>query len=315
MKTFLETKEMDRREFLKKTAGAAACTALAISLEGSLSRLWAQARPDVVIGKGDPGRATRATVDALGGIGRFVQKGAKVVIKPNMSFPNPPEWGSTTNPDVVRELVNLCLQAGASSVLVLDNPLRNAELCLERSQLKAACSGFPKTYVEGLTNKEFYKEVRVPQGKALTSTMVMKQVLEADALIAAPVAKSHSATGVSMAMKGMMGLIYDRRPFHLGLDLNTAIVDLCTVLKPALTLVDASRLLSDNGPGGPGKVIPLKRIIASTDMVAADAMAVEMGTWYGRKFKADQVKHIKMAHERGLGNMDVSALRIVEVDA
>jgi uncharacterized protein (DUF362 family) len=114
-------------------------------------------------------------------------------------------------------------------------------------------------------------------------------------------------------MKGMMGLIYDRRSLHLDMDLNTAIVDLCTVLKPHLTVVDASRVLSSGGPGGPGKVIALETIIVSTDMVAADAMAVERGTWYGRKFKARQVKHIRMAHERGLGRMDVGLQTLKEV--
>jgi uncharacterized protein (DUF362 family) len=90
-------------------------------------------------------------------------------------------------------------------------------------------------------------------------------------------------------------------------------VDLCTVLKPTLTIIDASRILSEGGPGGPGKVIPMNMIIASTDFVAADAMAVEMGTWYGRKFKAHQVKHIQMAHERGLGRIDASSLSVKEV--
>ena len=143
--------------------------------------------------------------------------------------------------------------------------------------------------------------------------MIMKKALEADVLIAVPVAKSHSATGVSLTIKGMMGLVYDRRTFHLDMDLDVAVVDLCTVLKPTLTLIDASRVLSEGGPGGPGKVIPMNRIIASEDFVAADAMAVEMGTWYGRKFKGHQVKHIQMAHARGLGRIDVSSLSIKEV--
>jgi uncharacterized protein (DUF362 family) len=141
----------------------------------------------------------------------------------------------------------------------------------------------------------------------------MKKVLESDVLIAAPVAKSHSATGVSMALKGMMGLIYDRKDFHLNLDIDVAIVDLCTVLKPKLTVIDASRILSEGGPSGPGKVIPMNKIIASRDIVAADSMAVEMGTWYGRKFKGHQVKHIQNADQRGLGNMDISSQTVKEV--
>jgi uncharacterized protein (DUF362 family) len=304
---------MNRRDFMKKCAVAAAGGMLLPPWFGKDA--YGAENPNIVVANGQPGPAVRAAVATIGGMERFVKAGQKVVIKPNMSFPNPPEWGSTTHPDVVRELISLCFKAGAASVLVLDHPLRSAELCLERSGVRAACGTLPKTRVEGLTSPEMFREIQVPKGKALKSTMVMKAVLDADVLIAAPVAKSHSASGVSLALKGMMGLVYDRKPFHVDLDLNTAVVDLCTVLVPKLTVVDASRILSDGGPGGPGKVIQSNKIVASVDMVAADAMAAELGTWYGRKFKASQVKHIKEAHERGLGNMDVAGQVVKEVNA
>jgi len=307
---------MNRRDFLKKSVEWAACTAAVVALPGrSTGAETEEKAPDLVVADGKPGPATRAAVEAMGGIARYVRPKDKVVIKPNMSFPNPPEWGTTTHPDVVRELTSLCLKAGASSVLVLDNPLRNSEMCLERSGLRRACGDLPETQVQGLTDRSFFEAVKIPEGKALTSTMVMKKALEADVLIAVPVAKSHSATGVSLSIKGMMGLVYDRRTFHMDLDLDVAVVDLCTVLKPTLTIIDASRILSEGGPGGPGKVIPMNKIIASTDFVAADAAAVELGTWYGRKFKGRQVKHIQMAHARGLGRIDVSSLSVKEVHA
>jgi uncharacterized protein (DUF362 family) len=312
----MDQNKMNRREFLKKTAGCTAFAAAGMALSGFVrGHAWVAREPSIVIADGRPGPGTRAVVNAMGGMERFVKPGDKVVIKPNMSFPNPPDWGTTTHPEVIRELTKMCLKAGAASVLVLDNPLRSSELCLERSGVKKVCEDLPQTYVQGLTNKSFYQEVKIPDGKELTSTMVMKKVLESNVLIAVPVAKSHSATGVSLALKGMMGLVYDRRDFHLNLDLDMAVVDLCTVLKPRLTLIDASRILSEGGPGGPGKVIPMNKIIASTDMVAADAMAVELGTWYGRKFKAHQVKHIQIAHQRGLGNMDVAGQAVKEVNA
>jgi uncharacterized protein (DUF362 family) len=312
----MDKKSMNRREFIKKSAGAATCAAVGMTLPGLYgSTAMAGRKPDIVVANGAPGPASRAAVDALGGMGQFVKSGSKVVIKPNMSFPNPPNWGTTTHPEAVRELAAMCLESGASSVLVLDNPLRNAKLSLKRSGIENLCESLPKTRVEGLESRQFFREVKVPAGLELTATMIMKEVLEADVLIAAPVAKSHSASGVSLSMKGMMGLIYDRMAFHINLDLNTAVVDLCTVLRPALTVIDVSRLLTSGGPGGPGKVLTLNKIIASTDMVAADAATVELGTWYGRKFKAGQVKHIRMAHERGLGNMDIAGQVLKEITA
>jgi uncharacterized protein (DUF362 family) len=305
---------MDRRQFLKKSVQCAAYITTGIGLSDTWgTRVWAGNAPDLVVATGDPGPATKAAVAALGGMGRFVRTGDKVVIKPNMSFANPPEMATTTHPEVVRQLVSLCLEAGASRVLVVDNPLRGIEQCLEQTGLKAACEFDQRSQVVGLADKRFYEQVSVPKGVDLKSTWVMKSILESDVLIAAPVAKSHSATGVSLTMKGMMGLIYSRREFHRDMDLDTAIVDLCTLLVPKLAVIDASRVLSTGGPGGPGKVLELKKIVASANMVSADALAVTLGTWYEKKFQPRQVKHILMAHERGLGRMDVEDLVIKEV--
>jgi uncharacterized protein (DUF362 family) len=307
---------MNRRKFMKKSARFTAYSAFGLILPQVFKgTVRADLQPDFVVATGVPGATTRAAVNALGGMGRFVKAGNKVVIKPNMSFPNPPGWATTTHPDVVRELATMCVEAGAASIMVLDNPLRNAKLSLQRSGIKSVMESVPQSHTEGIKSERFYKEVEVPEGIALASTMIMKQVLDADVLIAAPVAKSHSATGLSLSMKGMMGLIYNRRDFHKNMDLNTAVVDLCTVLKPQLTVIDVSRLLSSGGPNGPGKVLTMNKIVTSTDMVAADAATVELGTWYGRKFKARQVKHIRLAHKRGLGNMNISGQVVKEINA
>ncbi len=307
-------KYIDRRDFIKISSRWTALASAGAVVPGLLTHAAAESAPEIVVAKGAlPGSAVRAAVEGLGGMGRFVRPGSRVVIKPNMSFAKGPEQAANTHPDVVRELAVMCREAGASSVLVLDNPLQSIEMCLERSGLKAACKNLEGTGVETAKRERDFRKVSVPLGKSLKSTMIMKSVIESDVLIAAPVAKSHSATGVSLSMKGMMGLIYNRREFHTSMDLNEAIVDLCTVLKPDLTVVDASRILSDGGPGGPGKVIRLDTIIASTDMVGADSMAVERGTWYGRKFKGGQVAHIRMAHERGLGNMETAGRPVKEV--
>lgn len=134
-----------------------------------------------------------------------------------------------------------------------------------------------------------------------------------DVLIAIPKAKSHGAAGVSLSMIGMMGLIHQRREIHT-INLDKNIVILPASLKPKLVIVDASGVLSTNGPHGPGKVIKEKKIIASTDMVAADAMTVKECTWYDRKMEPKQVKHIKIAHEEGLGRMDVENLNIKRIE-
>ena len=110
-----------------------------------------------------------------------------------------------------------------------------------------------------------------------------------------------------------MGLIWDRMSFHNRYDLDESIVDMVTVLRPNLVVIDGTRILSSGGPGGPGEVIPLDLVIASTDMVAADAQMVELGTWYGKKIEPRQIKHIRIAAERGLGRIDLDKLNIKKI--
>jgi len=305
---------MNRREFLRYQAKGVLWMIAGGSGILLPKRLIAAPVPDIAVVKGAPAAATRAAVDLLGGMKQFVKPGDRVVIKPNMSFRTPPERASNTHPDVVRELAAMCKEAGAAKILVLDHTLGQAELCLERSGIRKACNPISKKMVFALNDDRFYKATDIPEGKRMTSTDIMKEVLKSDVLIAAPVAKSHSATGVSLSMKGMMGLNYDRRVMHRNKKLHTSIVDLCTILKADLTVIDGTRVLSTGGPHGPGKVLKMDTIIASKDMVAADAYAVAAFEWYGKKFKPRQVRHILEAHERGLGRMDVENLNVKAID-
>lgn len=301
-----------RREFLR--GGLVTSAAVLVgghSLFSGPAEARAEQFPDISIAEGnDPATLTRASVDALGGIKRFVKPGNKVVIKPNMSFAASPGEGATTHPAVVAEVARMSFEAGASSISVLDNVLQEPSDCLRLSRIPEYCNRVPNTVVANVQAQRMFRNVEVPMGKQIKSTQVMRQVLEADVLIVTPVGKTHSSSGVSLAMKGMMGLIFDRRCFHTRYDLHEAITDLITVLKPNLAVIDGTRILSSGGPRGPGEVIPLNMVIASTDIVAADAEMVAMGTWYGRKFKPTQVRHIRLAAERGLGRADLEGLTI-----
>ncbi len=303
---------MDRREFLKQQAMGA----LWLSAGSSgllLPKIGlADTTPDVSVVKGPTAAATRAAVEMIGGMRKFVKSGNRVIIKPNMSFSSSPRQATNTHPDVVRELAIMCKEAGASKILVLDHTLAPPELCLNRSGIRKACESVGRDMVFAVNEDDLFREVNIPLGESKKNAEIPREVLKSDVLIAAPVAKSHSATGVSLSMKGMMGLIWSRRPMHVwGLD--TGIVDICTLLKADLTVIDGSRVLSTNGPRGPGKVLIENTIIASKDMVAADAYAVSAFIWYGKRFKPRQVGHILKAHERGLGRMDLENLTIKKV--
>jgi len=307
--------KLDRREFLK--SGMLSTAALVAGGSASLllpRELSADPIPDVVIVYGnDPANMARSAVDALGGIKSFVKPGNKVFIKPNMSFARKPGSGCNTNPLVVREIARLAAEAGAAKISILDNVLNNPSDCLSMSQIPALCQDIPNTVVNHVRAERLFREVKLPQGTKMKSMQALGDALDADVLISVPVGKSHSSAGVSLSMKGMMGLVHDRVSFHSRYELHEAIVDMVTVLKPHLVVIDGTRILSTGGPGGPGKVIPLNCVVASTDMVAADAQMLALGTWYERKFEPTQVKHIKRAAERGLGRLDLGNLNVKTV--
>ena len=274
------------------------------------ARLLADASPDIAVVKGSPAAATRAAVELLGGMSAFVRPGQKVVIKPNMSFTADVASATNTHPEVVRELLVMCMEAGAGAVRILDHAFQSGTQPLERSGILDACNGVRNGVCHNLTHERYYQETTLNDARDMKTNAVMKDVLDADVLIAAPVAKTNTSTGVSLSLKGQTGLILDRNVMHWRYDLDTAIVDLCFRLKPALAVIDASRVLSTNGPYGPGKVLTPEEIIASADPVAADAMTVASYEWYGRRIQPRQVAHIAQAHARGLGRMDIENMHV-----
>ena len=295
------SKPMDRRRFL---GGAALIATAAGALPRRLLAAPAAAPANLVLATGDPAPAVRQAIAALGGMGRFVKPGQRVLLKPNMSFPTGVEAGATTHPEVVAEVARLVAEAGAKEILVADYPLRRPEVCVSRSGILEACARIPRTQVRFFAEEKFFEEVGVPRGKVLDRVKVLKPLLEADIYLNLPTAKTHSAVGVSLGLKNQMGLIWDRDAFHTRFDLGQAIADLGSALKPQLTILDASRALVTGGPGGPGKVVWLHRMVAGVNPVEVDALGVTLTPWYDQVLRPDQVSHLRAARALGLGDLD-----------
>ena len=306
-----ESKRMiTRRKFLETAAAG-----IALGLVGSPSFSLATEEYDLAVISGEPVAATRKALEAIGGISRFVKKGQPVILKPNISFARTPDFSATTHPLVVATVAQACLEAGAQQVLVLDHTLQRAELCLERTGIRDACKNIAGVHVLALQERKFFREIKIPQGKVLERVEVMKEIVDGYVLINIPVAKSHSATGVSFGLKGLMGMIWDRESFHSQYNINQAIADLATVIKPQLTILDATRALASGGPGGPGEVKKPNLIIAGIDPVAVDSYGVSIVPWYGQNFKGRQVEHLLVSHQRGLGKIDIDQMKVIKEKA
>ncbi|HEY5494956.1 MAG TPA: DUF362 domain-containing protein [Candidatus Anoxymicrobiaceae bacterium] len=322
---------LERREFLKragKVAGAALLSGALGSVIGcgvkEAARKTAASAPAspsaapgapaaadlaVAAGGGDPGALARRAVDALGGMGRFVKPGKTVAIKVNGSFMDGPEAGTSTHPSVVAQVVAMCREAGASRVIVTDHTLRGAaETCFARNGVGAAArSAGAEVVAYGGSDSGQGTDVAVPGGTALARTRIYPVVLNADVLITVPKAKNHGSAGLSLGMKNLIGVTADMSNIH-NVDLHQGIADLASLVKPDLSIVDASIVLTANGPGGPGPTKAPGIVIASPDFVAADSFAC---TLFG--MTASDVGYVVDAGRMGLGQVDYTKLRVANV--
>jgi uncharacterized protein (DUF362 family) len=293
---------MKRREFLKTGARAAAiCPFLP-----KTSFLFGQSdAPDLaVIQEGEPGALVRKAVETLGGISRFVTKGDVVVLKPNISWDRVPAQAATTNPDVVAEVVRLCLEAGAKKVKVFDRTLNEPKRCYKRSGIEEAAKQAGAD-VQHIYERKF-KNVKFPDGELIKSWELYEDVLEADKIINIPIAKHHAIGGMSLGMKNYMGFLGGNRgKFHRQFEVK--IVDLNTKVKADLVILDAYRMLLRNGPSGGNLAdVELKKtVVAGVDPVAVDSYGATM-------FQLDpaRIAFLQEAHKRGLGEFNLKNLKI-----
>jgi len=297
---------------MKKTAAVSMALGTAPLFSRIPLSFGAPPKTNLAVVTGDRIPATKKAIDLLGGVEQFIKKGCRVALKPNMSFPHPPERATNTHPEVVATVANMCLDAGAREVVILDFPFNPPDKCLSLSGIADACKGMKNVYTFALADEKFFKPFAVSRGKVLREVKLLKDVLDSDVLINLPTAKSHTTTGVSLGMKGLMGIIWDRRYFHANVDINQAIADLSGAVKVDLVILDGSRALTNGGPSGPGTVTYPNTIIAGVDPVAVDAMGVTLADWYNQKFTGAQVKHIALAHGMGLGTMNAEEVNVLK---
>ncbi|HOX78974.1 MAG TPA: DUF362 domain-containing protein [Bacteroidales bacterium] len=307
---------MKRRDFIRKSAAAAAFTGAAISLPfgsklfSSPSHPYNPSNPspfDLVAIKGGEVEAMfDQAIAAMGGMQAFVKKGQKVVVKPNIGWDVSPERAGNTNPALVKRIVRHCLDAGAKEVYVFDNTCDKWDRCYATSGIEQAVKDAGGKLAPGNT-ENYYQEVQIPNGKKLKSTKVHELILDSDVFINVPVLKSHGSARLTISMKNLMGVVWDRGWWHRN-DLNQCIADYATYMKkPTLNIIDAYRVMMKNGPRGVSEadVSLMKSLIISPDMVAADAAATKM---FG--ISPDDVPYIGIADSMGIGSMALDKLNV-----
>ncbi|NIM91208.1 MAG: DUF362 domain-containing protein [Candidatus Aminicenantes bacterium] len=289
---------MNRREFIKDVAVGS----LILNFNPSL---FAQPTfPDLALIQGEnPAALTRKAVASLGGIGRFISKGDVVLVKPNIGWDRTPQQAACTNPQVVRILVELCLEGGAKEVKVIDNPCNQAKRTYLRSGIAEAAKQAGAKVL--FPNRHRLKKIPL-QGEWLKEWEVFTDFIEVDKIINVPIAKTHSLSRLTLGMKNWLGALGgNRNQLHQKLD--QAMIDLAAFFKPCLTVLDAYRILIRNGPQG-GRLSDTKlhkTVVAGTDYVAVDALGT---TFFS--LSSQDIPYLRLAHQKGHGEINLDKLKI-----
>jgi uncharacterized protein (DUF362 family) len=258
--------------------------------------------PIVAVVKGERGHAPVFKAldlidykNALAGYG-------KVLIKVNFIVEKTWDTGATTDPLVVEAIIKKLEDLPVKVYVVeSDATITSADKAFEATGMKDMCS---RNGVEWLNLRHVKERVKlkVPSGEALKSITVPRLVTES-AVISAAKLKTHMETGVTLGMKNMFGLLPDKfkGKYHLK-GISKVVVDINTVLKPAITVIDGFVGMEGQGPVD-GTPVQMDLIIAGTDAVATDATACRiMG------INPYEIKHIHKAYEKGLGKSEAQVL-------
>jgi uncharacterized protein (DUF362 family) len=328
--------ELTRREFFRKAglAGAAACAAWAVGgcsgggggAGGEPAAYRARAHPmadawkakiGLAQGGDDPARNTRAAIEKLcgpDGLKTFIKAGDTVIVKPNIGWAQVPDMAATVDPAVVATVVRLAREAGAGTVKVFDNTIGSASKCYEFSGIQAAAREAGAEVFLCAPHRFRMLSFADPRVKRLTEWPIYEDVLAADVVfINLAVAKTHDATLVSLCMKNLMGVQGGvRGKMHQGIHQNLA--DLNVVLRPTFNILDATRVLAQEGPGGGRRdfVVRANTVLCGTSAVTVDAWAADPANlpWKKGHHTPAAVEHIALGAAAGLGVADPGQIEV-----
>ena len=304
---------MERKYFLKAVAltGVAATFKWTDGME--IMAQYAKGYDLVAVLGGDPVLMFKKAIAELGGMNTFIKKGQKVVVKPNIGWDRTPELAANTNPDLVAEIVRQCLAAGAKEVIVFDHTCDDWRKCYKNSGIADAVEKAGGSMMPG-HEESYYRDVNLPNGVNLKSTKIHQAILDSDAWINVPVLKMHGGARMSISLKNLMGIVWDRRYFHSH-NLQQCIAD-CNTLsrKPVLSVVDAYRVITSNGPQGrtESDVALAKGLFISSDSVAVDSAAIKFYNQIS-PMELSNVEHVGKAEALKVGTTRIESLNVKRI--
>jgi uncharacterized protein (DUF362 family) len=312
---------MNRRKFLGSTAVLASGAAIGASLPVSMKAFSPMAGPDLVVHKAtNYFLGVKEAIGHAGGISRFVPGKSSIGILINSAFEIRP---ALVKPEISLGLLDLLMETNPKEIIFLQAVTPEYWNTAPYNEIKGnwpldlqqvASNVFPATY----NDKDFMILGTIPGAKQLKDIEIVKKFTEVDVFINVPIIKHHSLTLLTGALKNMMGICTRKTnvSFHLGSGtkndpgfLAECITDINLVRRPDLVVADATELIINNGPAGPGDTIKPDKILVGADPVAVDAYGCTiMG------YDPGETPSIINAYEAGLGEMDISRLDILQTN-
>lgn len=297
-------RRISRRTFLNTTAAAGlglafapSWRALAAGTEGSGPDVW-------VLNDADPVKLMDKALEVIfanGGLGSHTDR---LTLKVNAAWTRAPETGANTNPVLAQRFLEGCRDAGVKKLTVPENPCHPGEKSFVKTGLREAVEGAGARMIDLGETTESFARYEIPAGRTLKEAEVARELTETDCLVNMPVAKHHRGATLTMGMKNWMGAVKDRRCWH-GMGLHQCIADFSSFIHPDWTIIDATRIMIDSGPIGPGTVKHPELLVVSKDPIAADAFACTLF-----HDSIDAVRYLKLAREMGLGETRLEAMKL-----
>jgi len=246
-----------------------------------------------------------AALEDLGGIKQIIPSGKRILIKPNLVIAKKNDTGATTNPEVIEALIQEVLKTSPAEIALGESSTAGDD----------TIEAFHVTGMDKIARKygvkviDFKKtpaiDTDIPLGKEIKSVKIYKPVFEYDYFINVPVLKIHGETTVTIGMKNLKGCIHDKEKhrFHR-LNLHQCIVDLNTVIKPDLTVLDATTCSLQWELGG--DPVRLDTVMIGKNVLAVDMVAASL-LGYGIK----DIEHIRIAGQSAIGPENIEEIEVI----
>lgn len=241
----------------------------------------------------------KSSIDNLGGINKFIKKGQKVLLKPNLLRGASTEEAITTHPSVLKAMANLVKEIGGQP-LIAESP--GAGITYSESSLKDVYEkcGLTDIFEKKELNYDIgIKDISYPKARLLKKFEIIKPAIEADVIINMPKIKTHSFTYLTCAVKNIFGLIPGRTKivYHGTLkdpdNFSRMLLDISDFIKPHLTIVDGIVGMDGDGPaaGNPKKI---GLILAGENILAMDFAICKL-----INMKPEKVSYLRIAQQEG----------------